>query len=137
MRQVESLAGKTAVILGAPLYVGRFPNEFHQFLAHHRDALAVLRPWCFVLGPTRNEPADFDAARKQAEKELSRYRWLHPVGLQVFGGKLDMDRLPFPFSLARRLPRFILREIPAVDIRDWAAIREWALKVADQMKPAA
>src|SRR6266700_5367071 len=29
--EVESLAGKTAVILGAPLYIGSFPREFHQF----------------------------------------------------------------------------------------------------------
>lgn len=137
MHQVESLEGRTAVILGAPLYVGRFPDEFHKFLARHRDALAKLRPWCFVLGPTRTEPADFEAARKQAEKQLGRYGWFHPAGLQIFGGKFDPGHMPFPFSLARHLPKFIVKEIPATDIRDWAAIREWALKVADQIKPAA
>jgi len=137
MRQVESLEGRTAVILGAPLYVGRFPDEFHKFLARHRDALATLRPWCFVLGPTRNQPADFEAARKQAEKQLGRYRWFHAAELQIFGGKFDLDRLPFPFSLARRLPKFILKEIPSTDMRDWAAIRAWTLKVAGQIKPEA
>lgn len=137
MRQVESLAGKTAVILGAPLYLGRFPRDFHRFLSLHRDALVLLRPCCFVLGPTRTQPADFDAARKQAEAELVRYPWFHPACLQVFGGKLDMDRLPFPFSLARRLPSFILKEIPAADIRDWTAIRQWASGIARQLKPAA
>ena len=102
--EVDSLAGTAAVILGAPLYIGRFPKEFHQFVRRHRAALEPVRPWCFVLGPTRRETKDFDAARDQAMKQLGRYAWLRPAELQVFGGKWNMSSLPFPFSLIRRLP---------------------------------
>ena len=49
--QVNSLAGREAVILGAPIYIGRFPKEFHEFLRLHHKALQTMHPWCFVLGP--------------------------------------------------------------------------------------
>src|SRR3954453_9641992 len=84
--QVTTLSDYTSVILGGPLYVGRFPKEFRNFIRRQRESLERLRPWCFVLGPTRNETKDFDAARSQALKQLSRYPWLHPAELKVFGG---------------------------------------------------
>ena len=135
--EVESISGMAAVILGAPLYIGSFPKDFHQFVRRHRGILGPLRPWCFVLGPTRRETKDFDAARKQAMKQLGRYPWLRPAGVQVFGGKWNMNSLPFPFSLIRRLPGNPLAKIPSEDIRDWAAIKDWAKGIARQIKPAA
>jgi menaquinone-dependent protoporphyrinogen oxidase len=132
MSEVDSLDGKAAVILGAPLYMGRFPKEFHHFVRRHHGALAALRPWCFVLGPTRTIPQDFEAARNQALKQLSRYPWLHPAELHVFGGRWDPKHMPFPFSLVHRLPAHPLDKIPAMDIRDWAEIREWAAGVVRQ-----
>jgi menaquinone-dependent protoporphyrinogen oxidase len=129
MSKVDSFQGAAAVILGAPLYMGRFPREFRKFAVRHRGALANLRPWFFALGPTRNQPEDFKAARRQAEKQLARYPWIQPAELHVFGGRWDATRLPFPFTLLRR--------VPASDIRDWSSIREWSLSVAHTIKPAA
>lgn len=137
VNKVSSLEGRSALVLGAPLYIGRLPKEFHKFLASHRAALSELRSWCFILGPTRTEPADFEAAWKQADKQLARHAWLHPVEVQVFGGKWDVNSLPFPFSFARRLPMNPLGKIPPVDIRDWTAIREWGKGIARQLKSAA
>jgi menaquinone-dependent protoporphyrinogen oxidase len=137
MSQVESLTGWKALILGAPLYIGRFPGEFHSFFKRHRDTLDVLHPWCFVLGPTRNVPKDFEAARTQAEKQFKKYPQFHPVELRILGGKWDPNTMPFPFSLLRRLPANPMSKIPASDIRDWAAIREWAESIARQVRSAA
>ena len=137
MRQLESLQGPGAVILGAPLYIGRFPREFHQFMVRHHHVFAAIHPWCFVLGPARVEAADFEMARKQAEKQLARYRWLHPAELQIFGGKYDVKNLPYPYSLVLRIPFFPVNKIPPSDIRDWAAIKEWGLGIARQVKHAA
>ena len=135
--QVSTLSDYTSVILGGPLYIGRFPKEFRNFIRSQREGLERCQPWCFVLGPTRNETKDFDAARTQALKQLSRYPWLHPVELKVFGGRWSMASVPFPFSLVRRIPGNPLGKIPAQDIRDWGAIREWAQGIARQLEPAA
>lgn len=135
--QVASVPRMTAVILGAPLYMGRFPKEFHRFLARYRGALEILKPWCFVLGPTTTKPGDFEAARNQAVKQLSRYKWFCPADVHIFGGRWDPSSLPFPFSLAARLPGNPLEKIPAADVRDWAEIDQWAAGIARQIKPAA
>lgn len=137
VHQVESLQGTTALILGAPLYIGKFPKDFHKFLVRHRSALTPLRTWCFVLGPTRPEPADFEQARKQAEREFALYSWLQLADLHVLGGRWDVKLLPFPFKLARWLPFCPLDKVPASDIRDWNAIHVWSLKIAAQIKHAA
>ena len=137
MHSIESLQNRDAVILGAPLYFGRFPAEFHQFLVQHQQALSGLHPWLFVLGPTRNDPADFASARQQADRQLSRYPWLYPAAVQIFGGRFDPEHIPFPFSAVRHLPAFIRKEIPTMDIRDWPEIRRWARGIGAQSKPAA
>jgi menaquinone-dependent protoporphyrinogen oxidase len=137
MSRLDSLEGRTTLILGAPLYIGRLPDEFHKFVERHHQALAALRPWCFVLGPTRVLPGDFEAARNQAKKQLDRYPWLLPAEVQIFGGRYDMKHLPFPFSIVRHIPLFPANKIPGSDIRDWVAIRKWAIAIAHQLKPAA
>lgn len=134
---VKSLAGKSIVILGAPLYMGRFPKEFYRFLGAHRAALGASRCWCFVLGPTRAEPTDFEAARKQATRQLLRYGWFHPVDVHIFGGRWDVQGVPFPFSLALHLPGNPLAKIPMSDIRDWSAIHDSTMGIACQIAPAA
>jgi menaquinone-dependent protoporphyrinogen oxidase len=136
MQHVVSLDGR-AVILGVPLYFGGFPKEFHQFVRLHREALERSLPWCFVLGPTRNEPADFEAARKQATKQFSRYPWFVPADVHVFGGRWDVTNLPFPFSIVRHVPGNPMAKIPASDVRDWSEIQEWAIGIARQIKSAA
>jgi menaquinone-dependent protoporphyrinogen oxidase len=137
VHQINSLVGREALVLGAPLYIGHFPKEFHQFLRLHRDALHGMRPWLFVVGPTRNQSKDFEDARRQAEKQLASYPWLHPAELRIFGGRWSMQELPFPFSLMRRIPGNPLSKVPAEDIRDWAAIREWSMGIARRIRPAA
>ena len=135
--QVTSLAGRKAVILGTPLYIGRFPKDFHEFIHLHHEALQALHPWCFVLGPIQNKPQEFEGARKQAERQLGRYPWLRVAELHIFAGRWSATNLPFPFSLIRKIPGNPLNKIPAEDIRDWAAIREWAEGVAGTIRTVA
>ena len=41
------------------------------------------------------------------------------------------------YSLVLRIPFFPVNKIPPSDIRDWAAIKEWGLGIARQVKHAA
>lgn len=137
VEDIETLAGREAVVLGAPLYAGRFPKEFRRFLRRTREALRGQHPWFFVVGPTRNRPEDFESARKQAERQLRAFPWLNVKEMDVFGGRWSMANLPFPFSLLKRIPGNPMKKIPAEDIRDWAAIRAWGIAIAKQIRPAA
>jgi len=137
MRSMKSIGERTAVVLGAPLYAGRLPGDFNRFLSRNKSGFAAAKVWVFVLGPTERKPEQFTGARAQAEKVLAKFAWFQPAELQVFGGKFDPDRMPFPFNLVRNLPAFPLRNAPATDIRDWDAIRAWASQIARQLRPAA
>jgi menaquinone-dependent protoporphyrinogen oxidase len=130
VRQVRSLEKYDAVVLGAPLYMGRMLKDARQFLSTYRAALSKLPVALFVLGPVGSEEKDWTGARQQMEKELTNYTWLSPVSKAVLGGSFDPSRLGFPFKL---IPA--VRKIPASDARDWTAIRAWANEVSLVLHP--
>ena len=121
MRKVQSLAGYGAVVLGAPLYIMRWHKDGRRFLAQHRDALKGLPVAVFALGPFHDDEKEFQEVRAQLDKELAKFPWLTPAATQIFGAKFDPTKLRFPWNLVPAL-----KQMPASDIRDWAAIRAWA-----------
>ena len=136
-QDLKEIGACDEVVLGAPLYMGRIPREMHRFLAANRAALLARRSWVFILGTVKEVPADFEAARRQAEKQLLKYEWLKPAELKIFGGRFDFTSIGFPFSLLRGLPAFKEMRKRAMDIRDWDAIHNWALSVGHRVRPAA
>lgn len=120
--KVESLTGYHAVVLGAPLYMFRLHRDAKRFLRRHRQALADKPVALFAGGPWGDTTVDvWTEVRASLDKELTRFPWLTPVTIEVVGGRFDPSRLRFPFSW---LPA--LKQMPASDLRDWAAIRSWA-----------
>jgi menaquinone-dependent protoporphyrinogen oxidase len=111
---VHDLADYAAVVLGAPIYMGRWQRHAHAFLRHHRDALAERPLAVFALGPLHDDPKEWSEARAQLDTALSRHD-VRPALVELFGGRVDPAHLHFPFS-----------KIPAGDLRDWDAITAWA-----------
>ncbi len=121
LREVRSLAGYGAVIMGAPLRMYHWHKDAHDFLSRHRQALLQLPVVAFALGPV-HEPHDeqeWQDSRAQLDKELAKYPWFQPVALEMIGGKFDPALLRFPLNK-------LAGPAPASDIRDWDAIRAWA-----------
>ena len=135
MAVVDSIAEGLPLILGAALYVGHLPKEFHDFLTRQRRQLETVRPWIFVLGPTDKDPKNFAAAEDQARKELAKHPWLRAADVRVMGGKFDPGhlKLPFPFSLVMKIPGNPMRKLPPSDVRDWDWIRKWARAIAERV----
>ena len=125
-RQVRTLEGYRAVVLGAPFYIGHWLKDAQRFLTRHQTALTERPVAVFTLGPTRAEELHSPEVRAQLDQELTKYPWLKPVAAELFGGKYDPAKLRFPDSLAAKLPASPLYNQPASDARDWAAIRAWA-----------
>jgi menaquinone-dependent protoporphyrinogen oxidase len=121
IHKVRSLAGYSAIVLGAPLFMFHWHQAALRFLAQHRDALTERPIAIFALGPT-HEPHDeneWQNSREQLNRELSQFPWLAPVALEMFGGKYDPAKLRFPLNL-------LAGKSPASDIRSWPAIHAWA-----------
>ena len=121
MRKVRTIAGYSAVVLGAPLFMFRWHEDALRFLSRHREALMERPVVVFALGPV-HDPYDEDewqSSHDQLDKELAKYPWLTPVALEMFGGKYDPAKLRFPVNL-------LAGKEPASDLRDWTSIRDWA-----------
>ena len=128
VKQVRTLDGYRAVVVGAPLYMFDWLKEARDFLSRHRAALEQMPVAVFALGPTEDKKEDWTETRKQFDKVLSRFPWLKPVAPELFGGKFDPARLTFPYNLIPALKR-----MPVNDIRDWDAIQAWACSLAERL----
>ncbi|HXF60491.1 MAG TPA: flavodoxin domain-containing protein [Caldilineaceae bacterium] len=136
MRNVQTLEGYNAIVLGAPLYIGRWHKDAQRFLARHRETLMQRSVALFTLGPTQPDEKEWKGVRAQLDQELAKVTWLKPVAIELFGGKYDPAKLRFPDSLLAKLPASPLHQMPASDIRDWPAIRAWAGHLATMLQPA-
>jgi menaquinone-dependent protoporphyrinogen oxidase len=136
MKRVHTLEGHSAVVLGAPLYIGSWPADAKHFLTEHQAALSQRPLAVFALGPLSVDENEMQGARAQLDKELAKYPALKPVEVALFAGKFDPKTLRFPDSLLMVLPANPLHGRPASDQRDWTAIRAWAGNLAAKLKPA-
>jgi menaquinone-dependent protoporphyrinogen oxidase len=127
-RDVRTLAGHDAVVLGAPLFMFRWHKDALSFLSRHREALKDRPAAVFALGPVHDphDEQEWQGSRDQLTKELGKFLWFRPVVVEMFGGKYDPASLRFPLSA------FAGKE-PASDIRDWTAIRAWASSLAQTL----
>jgi menaquinone-dependent protoporphyrinogen oxidase len=127
-REVRSLEGYSAVVLGTALYMFRLHKDARRFLTRHREALSKRPVAIFAMGPFNNDEKEWQGVRAQLDKELAMFPWFAPVAHEVFGGKFDPAKLRFPYNLVP-----YLRRLPASDIRDWNAIRAWASSIAEKL----
>jgi menaquinone-dependent protoporphyrinogen oxidase len=102
------LATYDGVVLGAPLYSGRWLSPARRFLKRNRETLSRMPVALFALGPRADSPEAWQRSRDQLEHTLSNFAWLQPRAVELFGGADP------PGKGSGR------------DIRDWATIRAWA-----------
>lgn len=127
---VRQVVRYSAVVVGAPLFVGRLHGDARRFLSAHRAHLTKIPVALFVLGPVQTDEKDWIGAQQQLDKELAKYPWLSLVGRKIVGGKFDPATLKFPLNL---IPA--LKKMPASDVRDFPAIRRWAGDLAASLQP--
>jgi menaquinone-dependent protoporphyrinogen oxidase len=123
-RDVRSVEGYRAVVLGAPLFMYRWNADALHFRSKCRIALADLPVAVFALGPTHDphDKVEWGESRSRFDKALARYAWLKPAAMEIFGGKFDPKDLRFPLNK-------LAGSEPASDIRDTQAVRAWAAKI--------
>jgi menaquinone-dependent protoporphyrinogen oxidase len=128
IREVRSLDGYHALVLGAPLYMFHWHKDALGFLSRHKAAVEKVPAAVFALGPFHDEEKEWSEVRAELDKELAKLPWFAPVTRQVFGGKFDPADLRFPMNLVPAM-----KKMPVSDIRDWAAIRTWAGALAAKL----
>ena len=74
MREVRTLEGYDAVVLGAALYMFRWHKDARRFLSRHRNALTERPVAVFALGPVHDpyDEEEWQDSRAQLDKELAK-----------------------------------------------------------------
>jgi menaquinone-dependent protoporphyrinogen oxidase len=125
-REVRSLEGYQAVVLGAPLYIGSLLKDANKFLVRYQSILEKLPVAFFALGPLNVAEEEYKGARTQLDNVLAKTPWFKPLSVELFPGKYDPSKLRFPDTLLSAVKPSPLYHRPASDLRDWDAIRAWA-----------
>jgi len=120
-KSAKKLDGYSAVVLGAPLIVGKLQKDARTFLSRHGKELKNLPVALFALGPCKDprDEAEWQDCQGQLDKVLAELNTLQPVAAKLFGGRFDPALLKFPFNK-------MAGSQPASDARDWEAINAWA-----------
>src|SRR5215470_8392409 len=79
--RVRSLDEYRAVVLGAPLYMGRWHSDARGFLKRFRAELATRPLAVFALGPVDDKPKQWDGAREQLYRSLAHTPCVLPVSV--------------------------------------------------------
>jgi menaquinone-dependent protoporphyrinogen oxidase len=124
--EVDEVADYDAVIVGGALYMNRWHRHARRFISRHARELARKPVWLFSSGPLD------DSATQQVIPPVAQVQrfmeWLGVRGHMTFGGRLPADAQGF---IARAMAK-----THAGDWRDGEQIRRWAMRIADELRPA-
>ncbi len=137
-REVRSLDGYDAVVLGTPLYMGALHKEIRALLEKNSAALEHTPFALFALGPIRADDG-IDGSRAQLIEALAKLPVPAPASTAVFVGAYDPARLGFKDKMIAALPASPLHGETAHDDRDWETIHAWAVELPvslDVARPA-
>ncbi len=109
-----------AVVIGAPLYMGRVVSEIALFVREHQTALEQMPVAAFVVGGFLTDQSE--KCREWARGLME--RTLEPVvarEIGLFAGYINTSRMSFSQRISIRC-----LGVKTGDFRDWEMIREWA-----------
>lgn len=115
--EAQNLKTYDAIIIGAPVYAGKWKAEAGTFVKNNADLLKVIPHAYFMVGTSfdgKASPAEMRAILAK-ERELC-----PPVSEGRFMGRLDYSRL----NVFQRMICKMMKA-PEGDFRDWKAISEW------------
>ena len=154
-RYVTEVGSYGTVIVGSPILYGKWHSEVARFLYRHQETLSRIPVAYFItcleltrvseethrdiaiyLDPSLGRPPQVEGKLSFFEKThllsaflepiLKKVPQVKPVGVGVFRGKLDYNKLDFISSLVMKLIWLIYKRAPEGDFRNWAAITSWA-----------
>ena len=130
VRQIASLQGFGAVLLGRAVYAGAWLKEAAEFLKKYEAELAKIPVWFFSDGPTGiGDPQKMMEGWDFPEDLKSISERIQPRGLAFFHGAIDTTKLKFAEKLIISAVK-----VPVGDFRDWDMINSWADSVSKALQ---
>jgi len=123
MKNVTDLSAYQGVVVGSPVYMGKWLPEAVDFMKSHAEVLRRIPLACFLVCMTLHEPTPENMAKALAylDPVLKAVPDIKPVGLGAFAGALDYSHLSWATKQIMKS-----KGSPEGDFRDWKTIRAWA-----------
>jgi menaquinone-dependent protoporphyrinogen oxidase len=126
---VASVEEYDAVIIGSAVYVGHWLDAAKDLVNRCRDELVTRSVWLFSSGPVGDPAGKLARAMDTDPADVVSIRVATgALDHQMFAGKLDRKVLTRP----QRVSLPVFRGLEG-DFRDWAAVRQWADGIAQQL----
>lgn len=128
LRGSTTLDGYNAVVIGAPVYMGRFEKDLVSFVARNKPVLEKIPVAAFAVGiaPVYPQIGSVDAVLDELTKIFSP---IQLVAITMFAGRLNLQQQSL---VMRKLIEF--KRIPTGDFRNWDVITAWARRLPDLLK---
>jgi menaquinone-dependent protoporphyrinogen oxidase len=120
MKDITSLEGSRAVVIGAPVYMAKIEKGVEGFVARHREGLSRVPVAAFAVGIAPVDPR-VGSVGEVLEKLRAALGPVKPVAVTMFAGRLELARMSF---VERTMTG--LMKVLTGDFRDWDAIKAWA-----------
>jgi menaquinone-dependent protoporphyrinogen IX oxidase len=150
LEQVTQLAGYDAVIIGAPMILG-WHRAARKFIQQHQSALSKVPVAYFAIAMSLTQTGEdqvggvpifvdsrlaklprnahhlsfrenYATPKHYFQPILKAAAQIKPVSIALFGGKLELFRLP----LLQMLFVILVVQAQPGDLRNWTAVGEWA-----------
>ncbi|KQC10006.1 MAG: hypothetical protein APR55_09855 [Methanolinea sp. SDB] len=126
--EIEDTAPYDAIVIGSPLYMGKWLVEARDFVQRFKHPLNQRMVFVFTVGYSLKDLARENI--KSAEEALDTIRLdINPSDAAFFAGMVNPDIMSVQDAAITRMGR-----VDAGDFRDWGRIREWAAKLAEELR---
>jgi menaquinone-dependent protoporphyrinogen oxidase len=131
-QDVASVEEYDAVVIGSAVYVGHWLDAAKDLVNRCHDGLVTRPVWLFSSGPVGDPASKLARAMDTDPADVVSIRVTTGArDHQMFAGKLDRKLLTRP----QRVSLLVFRGLEG-DFRDWAAVRRWAVGIAQQLTSA-
>jgi menaquinone-dependent protoporphyrinogen oxidase len=120
MKEIDSIEGYRAVVIGSPVYMAAIEKDVALFVSRHRDVLTKIPVAAFAVGiaPVDHRVGSVESVLGKLRAALDPVK---PVAVTMFAGRLELARMSF----VQRTMTGLMKVLTG-DFRDWEAIRAWA-----------
>ena len=127
--ELPELAGYDAVVVGSAVYNGRWLDDARRFVTVRRDDLERIPTWFFSSGPVGGTPQGEVSLRKSVGLDTP-----VPRGMSAAARRVRVrGHATFGGTVGEGATGMLARWMPRGDWRDFDQVREWALRITDQL----
>ena len=120
LKDISSLEGYNAAVLGAPVYTGHIDDDLRKFVERNKNGLKTIPVAAFAVGLAPVDPKVGSVSALEDQLKGMAVQ-VNLVAMKVFAGKLDPAQHSFMTKTV-----ISLMKAPTGDFRDWDAIKVWA-----------